>query len=261
MRSKFLLVAVMVCCFMACQKEPDATLLTPAVCKLDKIVYYDSNDPVDTVGFEYTGDQASRVNYSDYYTELEYAGTHVIKRNYFENGGTDILAFDEFIYNPDSTISRIDFYLVDPSLPQPYLFFQYDFTYNGGKLSRLQTKVDTSGNGPEAISESFFIYSGNNISQVQQYDLINQAADTLNYSFDTKQNYFGKQPNLWLSDNLFADFDGFLIPFALSSNNVISVADTQNNSTAVTYEETDKQDIETFSFDGDLWARYSYKCQ
>src|SRR5687767_12486439 len=69
MRSYLLLAAVMVCCFMACQKEPDATLLTPTACKLDKIVYFDDNDPVDTVGFEYSGDKASKVNYSDYYTQ------------------------------------------------------------------------------------------------------------------------------------------------------------------------------------------------
>jgi hypothetical protein len=261
MRSYLPLAAVMVCCFMACQKEPDATLLTPTACKIDKIVNYDGTDPTDTVGFVYNGALASRINYSDYYTTFEYAGTYPLRRNYYETGSTTVVAYDEFSYNADSTLARVNFYLVDPSSPQPFLYFQYDFTYNGGQLALLQTKVDTSGSGPETLIESYFVYTGNNITEVMQYNLVNQGADTVSYSYDTKQNYFSKQPNLWLSDNLFADFDGIVLPIALSGNNVVSLTSTDANTLTLDYEETDKQDIAEMRLSGEIFARYYYKCQ
>jgi hypothetical protein len=261
MRSYLLLAAIVACCFMACQKEPDATLLTPTACKIDKIVNYDGTDPVDTIGFVYNGVLASRINYSDYYTTFEYAGTYPLRRNYYEPGGTTVVAYDEFSYNADSTLARVNFYLVDPSLPQPFLYFQYDFTYNGSLLAMLETKVDTSGNGPETLIESYFVYTGNNITQVMQYDLVNQGADTINYAFDTKQNYFSKQPNLWLSDNLFSNFEAIVLPIALSGNNAILLTGTDGSTLTVDYEETNKQDIAELRLSGEIFARYYYKCQ
>ena len=261
MRSYLPLAAIMLCCFMACQKEPDATLLTPTSCKIDKIVNYEDDDPIDTVGFVYNGVLASRVNYSDYYTTFDYAGTYPLRRNYFETGSTTAAAYEQFSYNADSTLARVNFYLVDPALPQPFLYIQYDFTYNGSQLSKLTTKVDTSGTGPEPLIDAYFVYTGNNITQVMQYDLVDQVADTISYTHDGKQNYFSKQPNLWLSDNLFANFDGIVLPIALSGNNVVLLTATDATTLPVAYEETDKEDIAEMRLDGELYARYYYKCQ
>ena len=260
MRLYLLLAAGMVCCFLSCQKEPE-DILTSTACKIERIVYYDDNDPIDTVGFEYTGDRATKLHLFSTRKEVEYAGNHIVKRTYYDRGTTNVWGIDEFSYNPDSTISRVNFYVVDPALAQPFLFLQWDFTYNAGKLSMIQAKQDTSGNGPEPAVNSYFIYTGNNITQVIQNYLGSQEADTLNYTYDAKQNYFSKQPNLWLADYVFESFDGFALPIALSANNVISFGDMQGNSSTIAYEETDKQDIESMTIDGDLWSRYQYKCQ
>jgi hypothetical protein len=262
MRSYYVLVAGLVCCFLACQKEPDASLLTPASCKLDEIFYYSGGSvPEDTVSYEYTGDIVSTVNYSDYYVELSYSGDRIVKRNYFLNGTTALVAYDDLIWNGDGTLSRVDVYVADPGLPAPFLIFQYTFTYTGGKLSHAETKVDTSGTGPVPVIESYFMYTGNNISQVIQNDLLNSAADTLNYTHDANQNYYSKNPALWLSDNLFSDFNGYLLPFALSANNVTALISTSGDNIPVTYEATDQEHIKTISIEGDLLARYNYKCQ
>lgn len=261
MRPIYVLLAGILCCFVACQKEPDSSLLTPASCKLDAIYYYDGATIDDTVGYEYTGDMVSTVNYPDYYTEISYSGDRVVRRNYFQKGSTVLAGYDDFSYNADGTIDKVDFYITDPSIPQPVLLFQYSFSYSAGKLSRVQSKVDTSGAGPEPYLEFYYAYTGDNITQVIENDLLNHAADTLNYSYDGSQNYYSKIPNLWLSDLLFADFNGYLLPFALSGNNVTALADNDGNSSTVTYGSTDKNDIESLRIDGDLLASYKYKCQ
>src|SRR5688572_19655903 len=138
MRSYLFLIPGLVCCFLSCQKEPDASLLTPSVCKLDAIYYYDGSAvPDDTVSYEYNGDVVAKVNYSDYYVELVYNGDRVIKRNYFVKGTTTLAAFDDFTYNGDGTLAKVEFFVDDPSLPVPALLFRYTFTYTAGKLSQL----------------------------------------------------------------------------------------------------------------------------
>lgn len=259
MRSQLLLLAAIVCFVASCQKEPDEVLTTPD-CKIERIVYYEQNDPIDTVGFEYTGNNATKLHYFSTRMEVEYSGRHITKRTYFDKGTTNRWAYDEFFYNPDSTINHVDFYYAD-ALPQPVLITRFEFTYNAGKLSMLTSMEDTTGTGPVPMVNSYFIYSGDNISQVIQNYLVIQEADTLNYSHDTKPNYFGKQPNLWLADYIFADFEPFSIPIALSANNVTSFSNMQGNSSALTYEETDKQQIGSLTIDGELWSRYQYKCQ
>lgn len=262
MRSYHVLFAAILCCFLSCQKEPDASLLTASACKLDKIYSYDLSGSVDTSSFEYTADKVSRINHSDYYEDLEYSGTRLVKRNILEKANNSIAGFDEFEYNPDSTISRITYYDVLVFLPQPLIVYQTDFSYNAGRLSyALSKNFDENTGGLALYHESFFSYTGNNISQVIFHSFDGQSTDTLHYSFDAKQNYYGKQPNLWLTDPLFINYEGYWLPMALSANNVTAITDTRAYTVAIDYDETDKQDIAALRIDGDLWARYNYKCQ
>lgn len=264
MRLSFGLAALMVCVFVACQKEPDDSLVTPPVnnCKLDLIYYYgDDPVPVDTVNFEYNGNQVSMADYHDYYTELTYTGDRISRRNYYVPGMPDVAAFDEFTYNGDGTLSRVDFYIADQNLPTPVLLFRYTFSYQGGRLTQFTTSIDTSGTGPVPYLEYYYTYTGQNISEAFEVDLFNSTLDTLYYTYDANANYYQKVPALWLTDNLFTDFDGFLLPMALSANNVISIADRDGNSSAFTYTTTANDNIETLRFDGELVARYLYKCQ
>lgn len=261
MRSYLLLAAGIVGCFMACQKEPDPNELGPTICRLDQITYYDANVAVDTVGFQYSGDEISKVTYPDFDMRPEFFNGRIVRRHYMPKGSSATTAFDEIIYNPDSTVQRVDLYVAGGNPSQQYLYAQYHFTYNPAKkLAQLRTLVDTAGTVPEPLIEYWFQHNGDNISQVIVKDLVSQLADTVNYSHDANLNYYQKNPTLWLSDNLFADFNGYLLPFALSANNVIALNNNVVSST-VTYEETNQAQIESLRIDGDLLARYRYKCQ
>lgn len=260
MKRYFLLAFAAMCCLLACQKEPDGGLVTPSTCQLDQVIYYNQNVATDTIGYEYSGGKVSKVNYADYYTEMEYAGTQISRKNYYVNGTTTLAGYDEFTYNGDGTLARVNFYLVDASVPQPFLFFQYNFAYNAGRLEHSEVLADTSGAGPELLAAYFYEYTGDNITQVIENDLVAQSKDTVQYTFDNKLNYYSRIPNLWLSDNLFTDFNGIVLPFALSANNVVTLGEPGTSST-VSYSETDKEDIETLSINGAILARYKYKCQ
>lgn len=261
MRSYHILAAGFVCCFLACQKEPDDAFLIPTGCKLDEIHYFDANVPYDTVGLEYSGDRVSKANYADHEISLVYSGNLVVKRNYYNPGSSVVGAYEDFIYNPDSTLGRVDFFVNDPGFPAPVLIIQYSFSYVGGKLSLLEAKLDTSGTGPVPLVEYHYEHTGNNITRLIGRDLINQSSDTINYSFDATINYYSKNPALWLTDQLFAEFNGVLLPLALSANNVTSLFFNDGSATQFTYTETDKAEIESIRIDGDLAARYKYKCQ
>lgn len=259
MRSYSVLAIVLICCLNSCQKEPDSSLLTPTSCKLDKIYYYDGNDPIDTAIYEFTGEQVSKIAYSDYTVELQYTGGRIIKRNYVVPG-YGIAAYEDVIYNGDGKVSRVDLFLLEPGLP-PFLLTQYEFAYTAGKLSTMEYRFDTSatGTGPVTLLRYEYVFTGNNISLVVEDDLVNNTKDSLHYTYDANANYYNKDPNRWLSDNLFSDFNGLLIPLAVSANNVTTIS-ASGGSSAVTYEENDKDDITALRIDGELLARYLYKC-
>jgi hypothetical protein len=261
MRLYHILAAALVCCFLACQKEPEDTLV-PTVCKLEFIYYYNNGAVEDTVGIEYNGDQVSRLNYSDYYIVPEFQNDLVTKRNYYLKGTTQIARVDHFTYNPDNTLSRIEAFPAAGGQQSATPIYKYVFSWVGNQLALFEFHMDTSGTGAVELSEEFFTYTGNNISRTIYRELNGGYSDTTNFFYDSKINYYGKNPVLWFTDLLFADLNGLVLPFALSENNVVSLDQNVPGSTiAVTYGETDKQDIESLTIDGDLFSRYKYKCQ
>lgn len=262
MRLYHALAVALFCCFVACQKEPDDTLPTTTACKLDAIYYYDDNGVAeDTVSYEYSGEKVSAVNYSDYFTELSYSGDRVVRRDYYLYGQADLLAFDEFTYFGDGTLARVDFYLTDPGIPTPYLFYRYDLTWSGSKLVNVLTSVDTGGTGLVPYLEYSYTYTGDNITAAEETDHFNMESGSWTYSHDTSPNYYGKNPALWLTDNLFVDFNGLTLPIALSANNVTGITGQAGSSNSFTYTTTNDDNIETLRVDGSLLARYLYKCQ
>jgi hypothetical protein len=262
MRSWCLLVAFFFT-FVACQKDPDETL-DPPNCKLESIFYYNENGTVgDTAKIEYNGDLISKVSYGDYYVIPEYANGLISKRNFFLPGSTTLLAYDVFTYNPDSTISKVEAFIVSPQSPVPYPSYHHVFSWTGKKLDKLEYHADTSGSGPALLVEDYFTYTGDNITRVINRDLEFQYSDTLDYTYDGNSNYYRKNPSLWLTDLLFADFISITLPFALSANNVTSVAQDAGTAipSVITYSTTSREEIQTLIIDGGTFSRYNYKCQ
>lgn len=263
MRPYHVLVAGFVCCFLACQKEPDVTL-TPATCKLEKILLYAGSSTVqDTIGIEYNGDQVTKINYAEYRVEPEFYNNGLIARKkYYLRGTTDLFRIDHYTYNSDSTLNKVEAFAASGSQQATIPTYQYLFSWNAKQLTELEFFEDTTGTGLFQVSEEYFTYSGPNISRVIFLRLEDQYKDTTNFFYDSQLNYFHKNPVLVISDIFFTDFFGLSMAFALSANNVTSF-DLNHPSTVVnlTRSETDKQEIETLTVDGEPYSRYQYKCQ
>jgi len=265
MKLQYILLAAVITGFAACQKAPDASILQQPVssCKLDKAIFFDDQGGVsDTTAYVYTGDQATRVNYVSYFVTLEYTNNKVSKRSIHDYTKPDsTVLFDQFIYNADGTLSQEKDYANIPSFPIPYLYATYNYTYSGGKVQQLLIKSDTSGTGVLVnVYQTDYTYNGSNISKAILKDLSAGIADTLTYSYDSKQNYYTKNPVLFYTDDLFMGSTGESLPFALSSNNVtgVTAAGSLNN---IVYTADGKQNFSELDINGKKAVTYSYKCQ
>lgn len=263
MRFRYALVAALLCSFMACQKEPDETLIPSATCRLEKILLHvGSPTAQDTIGIEYNGTQVSRINYPDYYVVPEFSNGLLARKKYYLRGTTDIFRIDQYTYNGDSTLSKVEAFAASGSQQAPTPTYRYLLSWNAKQLTELEFYEDTSGIALDQMSEEYFTYTGSNISRVIYYEPGTQYKDTMNFFYDSELNYFQKDPVLLLSDIFFVDITGLSMVFALSINNVTTF-DSNHPSTTVnlTRDETDKAQLETLRVDGDLYSRYQYKCQ
>jgi hypothetical protein len=260
MRRVYLAVIAALCVLASCQKEPEFSLEAPE-CRLDYAYFYDINGDIDTTTYEYSsGDLLYKVHYPSYDMEFVYSGNRIVRRNYYQSGSQNAEAFEEILYNPDGTIGKINFNIADPSVPVPITIFEYLFTWSGGQLEHLAIKMDTLG-GLATIYEYTYESTNGNLTTCYVYDLVSQQKDTLHYSYDGNPNYYGQDPAVWLSDLNFSDFNGIFLPFALSVNNVVALANNQGGTSVIEYEVSADEKLKTFSVDGIVWSRYFYKCQ
>src|SRR5687767_5781081 len=102
MRPNHVLAALLLFCFLACQKEPDEILTTPE-CRLETFYHYDDNNVIDDTSIvEFTGDRVSKVDHGASWVILEYNNDGMVsKRNYYLKPGGDLVQFDIYVYNPD----------------------------------------------------------------------------------------------------------------------------------------------------------------
>jgi len=260
MRSVYLPVIAALCLLASCQKEPDISLLNAPECKLDYAYHYDVNGNIDTATYEFAANQLYKVYYDSYDIELVYTGTRITRRNYYQSGSQNIDAFEEILYNPDGTIGKITFNVTDPNIPTVIPIFEYLFTWNAGQLEMLEIKMDTLG-GLATIYEYTYETTNGNLTTCYIDDLISQYKDTLHYSYDGNPNYYAQDPAMWMSDLNFTDFNGIFLPFAMSINNVVALANNQGGTSIIEYEVDASEKLKSFSVDGIVWSRYFYKCQ
>lgn len=263
MRPNHLLAALLLCCFLACQKEPEELLTTPT-CRLETFYHYDDNNVIrDTSIIEYNGDQVSKVDHGGSWVTLEYTNTGLVsKRNYYRKSTGALVQFDTYVYNPDSSYNKVETWHYLNGSPTPLKGYEYNFTYASGKLTQMLVKADTSGTGVVPLYTYDYVYTGDNITSTILTDLEWQISDTLYYTYDNLPNHYQKTSTIFITDRLFVYLSGSALPFALSANNVTSLREDQPAYTVqVTYELTDRQELADVKFDGELFSRYLYKCQ
>jgi hypothetical protein len=263
MRTKYVVITLIATLFFACQKNPDGGILSPASCTLEKVVYFDTDGttPVDTLELVYSGSQVTRADYSTIAITLEYTNGKVSRRNVMAQGTTAIIYYDLFTYNTDGSLSKVESYF--NALATPFVYYTYDYTYTGGKVTSILEKQDTSAAGAQPIVPVYsyaFTYTGNNITKVDEQDLINNVpSDSYTYQYDTKPNYFNKIPNSFYYELEFLDYFSPNLPLFLSENNVTGI-DVQPDHTILGYTE-ENGNIKTLLVDGSKVANYMYKCQ
>ena len=247
----------------SCKKDDSDDVKPQLTCTLAKAFYFDSVGTIsDSIVYTYTGAYITKLSNAAGFATLEYTSDKVTRRNFFSAGSSIADAYDVIAYNGDGTISTIKSYVIFGTTIQ---YAQYDFTYNGGKLSKLDLKeVDFNSGLLKPSSSSTFTYSGENISEsvTTYYDDTGAVDDvaTLTYAFDTNANYFRKN-NAIFTDYLFVDaLDGTIVPLLLSANNVTKVTDGTDE-TALVYTLDSNQNFYEFLFGGAKYARYIYDCK
>jgi len=262
-RNTSLLIFSILClsAIISCKKN-DSDVNQPLTCILAKAFYFDSVGSIsDSLIYTYTGAYITKLSNAAGYATLEYTTDKVSRRNFFDAASTTPDAYDIVAYNNDGTISSIKSYIVFGTAIQ---YAQYDFTYSGGNLSKLDVKqYDINSSQLEPASSSTFTYSGNNISQsvTTYYDPAGGPPDiaTLAYSFDSNENYFRKN-NAIFTDYIFVDaLDGSLVPLLFSANNVTKVTEGADE-TPLVYSLDSNQNFYEFLFDGQKYSRYLYDC-
>jgi len=261
--SLLFLVVFTVALVFSCKKDNSDDVKPQLTCTLAKAFYFDSVGTVsDSIVYTYTGAYITKLSNAAGFATLEYTSDKVTRRNFFSAGSSTADAYDVIAYNSDGTISSIKSYVIFGTTIQ---YAQYDFTYNGGKLSKLDLKeVDFNSGLLKPSSSSTFTYSGENISEsvTTYYDDTGAVDDvaTLTYDFDTNANYFRKN-NAIFTDYLFVDaLDGTIVPLLLSANNVTKVTDGTDE-TALVYTLDSNQNFYEFLFGGAKYARYIYDCK
>ena len=261
--SLLFLVVFTVALVFSCKKDDSNDVKPQLTCTLAKAFYFDSVGTIsDSIVYTYTGAYITKLSNAAGFATLEYTSDKVTRRNFFSAGSSTADAYDVIAYNGDGTISTIKSYVIFGTTIQ---YAQYDFTYNGGKLSKLDLKeVDFNSGLLKPSSSSTFTYSGENISEsvTTYYDDTGAVDDvaTLTYAFDTNANYFRKN-NAIFTDYLFVDaLDGTIVPLLLSANNVTKVTDGTDE-TALVYTLDSNQNFYEFLFGGAKYARYIYDCK
>ena len=250
----------------SCQKEPDGSVLTPPTpkCQLVRAEYLDGQGGIDdTSGYVYSGDRLTLIKHMNHSNSLEYTNDRISRKNYQNNGSASPDAYDQFTYNPDGTLSKADFFVYGSGMV-PVLLISVEITYSGGKPTKVTEKADTSaaGTGPlVALYEYTYTYTGNNITRTVVKELIGNVSETIDYEYDSNTNFFPKNPPAILTDILFEDYAGDLLPLVFSANNVTKVIQTGGPTVNVSYVTDTNKNLTELRINGIPIVKYYHNCQ
>lgn len=209
----------------ACQKE-DSKDSTAGSCKVTKQYLFDNGVKNDSLEFTYSGRNVVKSvdKPNNEYATYEYnSSNRIIKVNYFEGlATTRPYSYANISYNTDGTLAKVEYW--DNGLTPAAIVYNTIFTYSAGKLTKETSSTINNGT---AIKETEIVYThtGNNVTKAVITDFSVQPAEseTLNYTFDTNENYFKKDGlNRALVGGFGGDFGLPAVPLVTNANNVTS---------------------------------------
>lgn len=253
--------------FAACNKEPneDNDQNNPATnCKVSKAYLYgeSSNTPViDTVVYTYTGDNIIKLTVPDGYATFDYNNGRIIQRNYFDSlDATKSTDYETVTYNSDGTVAKVEWYSEDGA----ELEDRYEFTYSAGKLVKFTDTWYWNGVPDDYVETHFYTYTGNNITRdsVIKDDASESRISLYNFTYDAQPNHLqkGGTNNLFHSA-LFFDFDGGMLPFFFSANNVTGFREADDDEeTKFSYTTDANGNLSIIKVDGVPGIMWQYQC-
>jgi len=229
-------------------------------CKLVKV--FDFNDPLrlgyDTIEYIYTDSVLTRVNSRRsggiYYT-FEYENGRIKRRNHFLNGTAD-KAYTDITYSAEGKIEKLADYGFDNRL-----WRTIEFSYFSGQLSKvLRTAYFSNGVGVPDW-EFTYTFSGGNISRVKavKFERSGDVTSIVDYSYDTKSNYFRKRPYAFLTDANFFSLEGHLYAYFFSENNIIS-GSSRSTPNIHQYIDDEMGNLSELIIGDKVFLRYEYQC-
>lgn len=257
--------------FTACNKEPendvDNQSGTGADCRPFKVYLYGFTGSVpfiDTLVYTYSDANVTNITGPKYYFTYEYAGGHIIKRNYFDSlSATTSTDYDTVSYNSDGTVSKIQSYSYDDVNDWKYED-RYEFTYNADKLVKL-TYTDYWNDEPSGDKDThFYTYTGNNITRDSVVEDRSTWSDVsvYHYTYDDQKNHFNKSgANALFHSAIAMDLDGVMLPFFFSSNNVTGAREGDDvEEMKFSYTTDTKGNVQQMKVDGITGAVWEYQC-
>jgi hypothetical protein len=251
--------------FSSCKKDDDDDKTPPVVtCKLAKSVYFDQNSArIDSALYTYTGDKITKATAPEYNFTYEYSGDRVSKRSFFETGETTPGFYQQYTYNTDGTLSKIETY-APFSGTNLQLYDRMDFIYNAGKIQKIEI-INVSTGTSIKTADFVYTYTGNNVTTVVSTTYnATPVTTTFTFSYDSNNNYIKKQnAQIYLLDPFFTPnyhIDPTFLPFALSANNVVSFS-SGGTPIPFAYSLNDKQDLKDIKLASKSFIEYAYQCQ
>ncbi|MBC7902314.1 MAG: hypothetical protein H7Y27_02790 [Gemmatimonadaceae bacterium] len=231
-------------------------------CILDTITSYDVSSGrllLQSV-YIYKGTKVDRVNLSDLassgYEVYEYNGDFVSKISHYgiRAGIAQLTTYSKFLYNTDGTLSKGEFYSAGTSGAPDVLWSRQEFTYTGGKMTKMKVLIGMPGGGLDSV-ECIYTYTGSNISSLKFVGLNNNQPD-VHYSSDTRPNFYKAQPLLRYTYEGFPFNPIYAAPRFFSENNIILI-----DGNPVAYKENSKKLMTESSDKYYERLAYKYKCQ
>jgi hypothetical protein len=222
--------------FTACTKKPNEDTDNgnkPAInCKVSKVFMYGeagSTTFIDTVTYTYTGDHITKLTMPDGYVTFDYDNGRIIQRNYFDSlTATQSTDYETVAYNSNGSIAKIEWY----SEGGTELENRYEFAYNAGKLVKFTSTWYMDGASDDDVKTHFYTYTGGNITRdsVVESGPYETENSIYHYTYDAQPNHLQKGgTNTLLHSPLFFEFDGGMLPFLFSANNLTGARESDDD--------------------------------
>lgn len=143
-------------------KFPDEELTPP--CQVSAVFLYEgfSDIPVDSATYIMEGGLPREIKMEKETVRLVYNNNKIVRKDYFERGTPDRIAYDTIFYNSRNEMQEIAHFKFTATSIAFELMYHYEFVYNEGKLIQIFHRSFHNGS-LYMLNEHHFSYEGENI--------------------------------------------------------------------------------------------------